>query len=88
MRVVPTPPYAGPIKSRHIYKSMYDGTVKKCKARFIALGYGQVSGVDIVNTFAPVVKGVTVRWLLDIAFSINMHKHSVNSLESFHLWLY
>ena len=43
--------------------------------RLVALGYSQVPGVDVFNTFAPVVKSVTVRLLLALAFIINMHVH-------------
>ena len=50
------------IKYRYVYKRKYnkDGPVKKYKARLVALGYGDVPGLDVSNTFAPVVKGVTV----------------------------
>ena len=49
MRDVPTLPTARPIKLRYVYKRKYnkDGTVKKYKTRLVALGYGQVSGVDV-----------------------------------------
>ena len=45
--------------------------VKKYKARQVALGYCQVSGLDVFNTFKPVVKRVTVRLLLAIALITN-----------------
>ena len=66
MVVVPTPPGVKPIKSRYVYKRKYskDGSIKKYMARLVASGYGQVPGVDVFNTFAPVVKSVTVRLLL------------------------
>jgi hypothetical protein len=60
MDVVETPDGMKPIKSRYFYKRKYhkDGSVKKYKARLGGvLGYGQVPGVDVFNTFAPVVKG-------------------------------
>ena len=57
--------------------------VKKYKARLVALGYGQVSGRDVFNTFALGVKSVTVRLLLAIAFIMNMHIHQLNVSNSF-----
>ena len=47
MRVVPSPPGVKSIKSRYVYRRKYnkDGSIKKYKARLVALGYGQVSGV-------------------------------------------
>ena len=51
-----------------------DGSIKKYKAHLVALGYGQVPGVDVFNTFAPVVKSVTIRLLLlALSFIFNMH---------------
>ena len=80
IRVVPTPPDERPIKSRYVYKRKYnkDGTVKKYKARLVALGYGQVSRVDVFDTFAPVVKSVPVQLLLAIALIMNMLIHQLD----------
>ena len=75
MRVMPTPPGVKPIKSRYVYRRKYnkDGSIKKDEARLVALGYGQVYGVDVFNIFAPVVKSITVRLLLALASIFNMH---------------
>ena len=48
-----------------------DGPFKIYTARLLALDFGQVPGVDLFNTFAPVVKSVTVRLLF--AFDCGMH---------------
>jgi hypothetical protein len=85
MRVVPTPPGVTPIKSKYVYKKKYDkrGRLKKYKARLVALGYGQVAGVNVWNTFAPVVKGITVRLLLALAFIFNMSIHQLDVSNAF-----
>ena len=85
MRVVLTPPGVRPIKSKYVYKRKFDkrGRLKKYKARLVALGYGQVAGVDVWNTFAPVVKGITVRLLLALAFIFNMSVHQLDVSNAF-----
>ena len=44
----------------------------------MALEYGQIPGVDVFNTFAPVVKSITVRLLFALAFIFNMHVHQLD----------
>ena len=83
--MVPTPPGVKPIKSRYVYrrKCNKDGSIKKYKARLVALGYGQVSRVDVFNTFAPVVKSSTVRLLHTLAFIYSMHVHQLDVSNAF-----
>lgn len=50
-------------------KFKFDGTVECCKAILVARGYNQVEGLDYHETFAPVVKLVTVHLLLVIVLS-------------------
>ena len=85
IRLVPTPPGVKAIKSRYVYRRKYnkDGSIKKYKARLVALGFGQVSGVDVFNTFAPVVKSITVRLLIALAFIFNMHIHQLDVSNAF-----
>ena len=85
MEVTRIPPGVTPIKSRYVYKRKYnkDGSIKKYKARHVALGYGQVPGVDVFNTFAPVVKGITVRLLLALSLVFHMHVHQLDVSSAF-----
>ena len=85
MRVVRTPMGVRPIKSRYVYKRKHnkDGSVKKYKARLVALGFGQVPGVDVFNTFAPVVKSISVRLLIALTFIYNMHVHQLDVSNAF-----
>ena len=83
--MVRTPMGVRPIKSRYVYKRKHnkDGSVKKYKARLVALGFGPVPGVDVFNTFAPVVKSITVRLLLAMAFIHNMYVHQLDVSNAF-----
>ena len=69
MHGVPTPPGVNPIKWGYVYKTKY--TIKMYKARLISKVRYRV--FDIFNTFAHVVKSVTVCLLLALAFIFNMH---------------
>jgi hypothetical protein len=85
LEVKPIPPGVKPIKSKYVYKRKFkkDGSIKKYKARMVALGYGQVAGVDVFNTFAPVVKGITIRLLIALAFIFNLHIHQLDVSNAF-----
>ena len=45
--------------------------------------YGQVPGVDVFNTFAPVIKSITVRLLLVLAFVFDMRVHQLDVSNAF-----
>ena len=44
-----------------ITKLKADGSLEKYKARLVAKGFQQTSGIDIIKTFSPVVKALTIR---------------------------
>ena len=49
-----------------------DGILKKFKARFFVRGVQQVDGLDVFETFAPVVAWITVRLLLILSMILNL----------------
>ncbi|WJZ95492.1 hypothetical protein VitviT2T_014260 [Vitis vinifera] len=65
------PPRKKLIGCKWVYKIKFkfDGNVECYKAILVARGYNQVEGLDYHETFAPVVKLVTIRLLLVIVLS-------------------
>ena len=55
-----------------------DGSLKTYKARFCVRGYQQIQGVDVFDTYAPVVFWITVRFLLVFSIILNMHTQQVD----------
>lgn len=63
------PPHKTAIGSKWVFKTKKDaenGKVKR-KARLVAKGFSQRHGIDYLDVFAPVARGVTMRMLLSMA---------------------
>ena len=60
-----------------------DGQVKKLKARFCAQGDKQIKGVDLFETYAPVVSWNTVRMLLALEVHLGLASCQVDYTSAF-----
>jgi hypothetical protein len=49
-------------------KLAIDGTIEKLQAQLVAKGFEQTQGIDLYETFVPIVKWVTIRIVISIAF--------------------
>lgn len=67
------PPGANLIKTRWVYKVKIeqDGEIRR-KARYVERGYSQEQGVDVKETYSPVVKYTTLRLLFAHAAKNNL----------------
>ena len=65
------------MSSRWLYKvkQAIDGSVEKHKARFVALGFSQVKGIDYDETFSPIASYSLIRLMLVLSAQMGWKIH-------------
>lgn len=48
-------------------KTLVDGSLDKLKAQLVVRGFEQFAGVDFLETFSPVIKASTIRFVFALA---------------------
>lgn len=63
-------------------KENSDGTINKHKARLVAKGFNQQYGLDFHETFIPVVKPATIKFILTLAltYSWDVQQIDINNV--------
>ncbi|GJY78084.1 ribonuclease H-like domain-containing protein [Tanacetum coccineum] len=82
---VPRPEGANIVCSMWLFchKFLADGTLSQYKACLVANGSTQVEGVDVDETFSPVVKPGTIQTVLSLAISRHWHVHQLDIKNAF-----
>ena len=67
------PPNVNLVGCKWVYKLKLnsDCAISWCKARLVAKGFHQQAGIDYTETFSPVIKLATIRFVLAIVVNSN-----------------
>nr|GEX17756.1 ribonuclease H-like domain-containing protein [Tanacetum cinerariifolium] len=65
------------------HKHNADGSLNRYKARLVANGSSQLAGIDVDETFCPVVKPATIRTVLSLAISRHWPVHQLDVKNAF-----
>lgn len=73
------------IKSKWIFKRKRDsqGKVLKFKARLVAKGFSQVEGIDYNETYSPVVRYASIRYLFALAAKLDLDIRQMDAVTAF-----
>ncbi|GKB15753.1 ribonuclease H-like domain-containing protein [Tanacetum coccineum] len=83
--LVPRPPDINIVRCMWLFRHKYlaDGTLSRYKARLVENGSTQIEGVDVDETFSPVVKPGTIRTVLSLATSRHWPIHQLDVKNAF-----
>ncbi|GKE31209.1 ribonuclease H-like domain-containing protein [Tanacetum coccineum] len=86
--LVPRPPDVNVVRCMWVFchKYLADGTLSRYKAQLVANGSTQLEGVDVDETFSPVVNLGTIRTVLSLAASRHLSVHQLDVNKCFSTW--
>jgi hypothetical protein len=73
------------VSSKWIFKIKHaiDGSIEKYKTRFVARGFSQKEGIDYEETFAPVVRYISIRTIIALAAKMKWKLHQMDVKTTF-----
>ncbi|GJR78435.1 ribonuclease H-like domain-containing protein [Tanacetum coccineum] len=85
LTLVPRPPDSNIVRCMWLFRHKYhaDGILSRYKARLMANGSIQLEGVDVDETFNPVVKPGAIRMVLSLATSRHFSIHQLDVKNAF-----
>lgn len=71
--------------SKWVFKTKRDanGNIQKYKARLVIKGCAQKSGIDFTDTYAPVVRYSSIRFLISLACKLNLDIDQMDAVTAF-----
>ncbi|KAE8707942.1 hypothetical protein F3Y22_tig00110365pilonHSYRG00006 [Hibiscus syriacus] len=83
--LVPLPQGRKPIGNKWVFKIKRNGDdqVERYRARLVVKGYAQKEGIDFNEIFSPVVRLTTVRVVLAICATLNLHLEQLDVKTAF-----
>lgn len=83
--LVELPPNRKAINSRWVFKTKHNasGDVERHKARLVVKGCAQKKGIDYEETFSPVVRYGSIRYLIAIAAKCNLMIDQMDAVTAF-----
>ena len=83
--IVPRPKDKSVVSLKWIFKTKHstDGSIEKCKERFVAREFSQKEGIDYEETFAPVARYTSIRTVLALEAKNKWKLHQKDVKTSF-----
>lgn len=84
-QLVNLPPNRRPIDCKWVFKTKRDtnGNVSRYKARLVIKGCAQRKGIDYEETYAPVVRYTSIRYLMSIAAKFDLQIDQMDAVTAF-----
>ena len=80
-----TPSHIRPVGHKWVFvrKRNENNEVVRYKARLVAQGFSQRTGVDIEETYSPVMDGITFRYLISMAVNFDLKMKLMDVLTAY-----